>query len=145
MNISSEICNFAYDSTIYTCGNDILEIVMVLGNDLCKSLEWLTYNGMAVNPNQFQLTLFGLKWKQKLRININGVEVLAKKFVKPLGVEIDNELKFVRLVEALYLKVNKKTSLFARLNIYISREQALSISNVVILSNFNHCPLIWLQ
>ena len=27
---------------------------------------------------------------------------------------------------------------------YISREQALSICNVVILSNFNYCPLIWL-
>ena len=26
----------------------------------------------------------------------------------------------------------------------ISREQALSICNVVILSNFNYCPLIWL-
>ena len=27
---------------------------------------------------------------------------------------------------------------------YISREQALTICNAVILSNFNYCPLIWL-
>ena len=33
---------------------------------------------------------------------------------------------------------------FARLNNYISREQALTVCNAVILSNFNYCPLIWL-
>ena len=41
-------------------------------------------------------------------------------------------------------KVNKKVSAFARLNNYISREQALTVCNAVILSNFNYCPLIWL-
>ena len=41
-NISSEICNFADDNTIYACGNDIHEIVIVLDNDLCKLLDWFT-------------------------------------------------------------------------------------------------------
>ena len=54
-NMSSEICNFADDNTIYACENDIYEIVMVLENDLCKLLEWFTWNGMIVNPNKFQL------------------------------------------------------------------------------------------
>ena len=38
----------------------------------------------------------------------------------------------------------KKVSAFARLNNYISREQALTVCNGGILSNFNYCPLIWL-
>ena len=41
-NMSSEICNFADDDTVYACGNDIYEIVIVLESDLCKLLEWLT-------------------------------------------------------------------------------------------------------
>ena len=97
---------------------------------------------MVVNPNKFQLMFLGLK--QMLRININGVKILAKKHVKLLGVEIDNKLKSDEHVEALCQKVNKKTSAFTRLNIYISREQTLSIFNVMILSNFNYCPLVWL-
>ena len=56
---------------------------------------------MVVSPNKFQLMFLGLKRKQKLRININGVKIPAKKHVKPLGVEIDNKLKFDRHVEAL--------------------------------------------
>ena len=39
-NMSSEICNFADDNTVYACGNDIHEIVMVLENDVRKLLEW---------------------------------------------------------------------------------------------------------
>ena len=66
------------------------------------------------------------------------------KSVKLLGIVIDNKLKFDKHVQTLCQKVNKKTRAFSRLNMYISREQALSICKVVILSNFNYCPLIWL-
>ena len=41
-------------------------------------------------------------------------------------------------------KVSKKTIVFARLNNYISREEALSICNVAVLSNFHYCPFTWL-
>ena len=76
--MSSEICNFADDNTIYTCGNDIHEIVMVLENDLCKLLERFTCNGVVVSPNKFQLIFLGLRQKQKLCINSNGVKILVK-------------------------------------------------------------------
>ena len=82
---------------------------------------------MVVNPNKFQLIFLGLKRNQKLHINTNGVKILAKKHVKFFRVEIDNKLAFDRHVEALCQKVNKKTSAFARLNMYNSRERALSI------------------
>ena len=71
--MSSGICNLAYDNAIYACGNDVHEIVLVLENDLCELLEWFTCNGIVMNPNKFQLMFLGLKQKQKLRININGV------------------------------------------------------------------------
>ena len=87
---------------------------MVLENDLCKLLEWFTYNGMTVNPKKF-LLFHGLKRKQKLRINNNGVEILAKKHAKLLVVEIDDKLKNDSHVEALTQKVNKKSSTFVKL------------------------------
>ena len=93
---------------------------MVLENDLYKLFNWFTCNDMVVNPNKFQLMLLRVKRKQRLRINMNGVEILAKKLVKLLGIEIDNKLKFDRHVKALCQKVDKKSSDFARLNMYIS-------------------------
>ena len=59
-----------------------------------------------------------------------------------LGVEIDSKLTFNKHIETLCSKVNKKVSAFARLNNYISREQALTVCDAVLLSNFNYCPLI---
>ena len=76
-NMNSEICNFADDNTNYACGSDLHEIVVILVNDLCKLREWFKYNGMVVNPKKFQLMSLGLKRKEKLRININGVKLLA--------------------------------------------------------------------
>ena len=59
--MSSKICNVADDNTIYACGNDIHEIVMVLENGCCKLLEWFRCNGIVVSPKNFQLMFLGLK------------------------------------------------------------------------------------
>lgn len=100
--MSSKICNFAHDSTIYARGNDIHEILMVLEYDLCRFLEWFICSGMVVNRDKSQLTFLKLKRQQELRININGVKMLAKKHVKLLGVETGSGLKFGRHLDVEY-------------------------------------------
>ena len=99
---------------------------------------------MVANPKKFQLMFLGLKGQRRLRLNINDNKLSATDHVKLLGIEVDNKLKFSKHVKKVMLKVNKKISAFSRLNMYISREQALTICNAVILSNFNYCSLIWL-
>ena len=78
------------------------------------------------------------------RVSTIMIMLLFTDFVKLLGIEADNKLKFNKNVKMLGSKVNKKISAFSRLNTYIAKEQVLKICNVVILSNFNYCPLIWL-
>ena len=99
---------------------------------------------MIANPTKFQFMFLGLKGQRRLRPNINDNKLSATDLVKLLGIEVDNKLKFNKQVKTLYSKVTKKISAFSRLNMYVSREQALTICNAVILSNFNYCPLIWL-
>ena len=102
--------------------------------------------GSALGPLLFNIfinDLFLLNMSSEI-CNFADDNTIYVKHVKLLGVEIDNKLKFDRHVEALYQKVNKKTRAFGRLNMYISREQAISICKVVILSNFNYCSSIWL-
>ena len=144
MRLDSKICNFADDNTIYSCGLDLHEIVTNLESDLSRLLEWFTNNGMVANPKKFQLMFLGLKEQRRLRLNINENKLSATDNVKLLGIEIGNQLKFSNHVKTLCSKVSKKISAFSGLNMYISREQAFTICNTVILSNFNYCPLIWL-
>ena len=105
----------------FSCGNELHEIVTALENDLRILLEWFKCNSMVVNPKKFQLMFLGLKRKQGLPLNIQGSKIVAKEHVKLLGIEIDNKLKFDKYVQTLCQKVNKKTSTFSRLNMYISR------------------------
>ena len=53
ISLDSEICNFADDNTIFSCGHELHEIVTVLENDLSILLEWFTCNDMVVNPKKF--------------------------------------------------------------------------------------------
>ena len=140
MRLDFEICNFADDNTIYSCGLDLHEIVTNLKSDFSRLFEWCTNIEMVANPKKFQLMFLGLKGKRRLRLNINENKLSETDHVKLLGIEIDNKLKFSNHVKTLCSKVNKKISAFSRLNTYISREHALTLCNAVILSNFNILP-----
>lgn len=144
MNLESEICNFADDNTIFACGNTIQEIVIKLENDLGLLLDWFSKNGMIANPEKFQIMFLGLHNERGLRLNIEGKKIPATKAVKLLGIQIDNQLKLDKHIQGLCSKVNQKVSAFARLNTYLSLDQATKICNAIILSNFNYCPLVWL-
>ena len=122
ISLDSKICNFADDNNIFSCGNELHEMVSVLDNDLSILLEWFKCNGMVVKPKKYQLMFLGLKWKQGLRLNIQGSKIVAKEHVKLFGIEVNNKLKFDRHVQTLCQKVNKNTCAFSRLYMYISRE-----------------------
>ena len=144
MELNSDICNFADDNTVYSCGTSISEITTNLENDLNTLLNWFYANGMVANPDKFQLMFLGLHEKHKLRLNIEGVKISATKNVKILGIEIDNQLRFNKHVKTLCDKTNRKISAFRRLNMYLSREQAMKLCSTVIISSFNYCPLVWM-
>jgi len=144
INLDSEICNFADDNTLYSCGHDLQEIVTNLEHDLCKLLEWFRNNGMVVNPRKVQLMFLGMKINRRLRLNIARKKIKAIDYVKLLGIEIDSKLMFRKHVETLCCKVNKKITAFFRLNNFISTKQSQATYNAVIISNFNYCPLIWM-
>ena len=144
MSLESEICNFADDNTIFACGNTIQEIVIKLENDLGLLLDWFSKNGMIANPEKFQIMFLGLSDQRCLCLNIEGKKLPATDTVKLLGIQIDNKLKLNKHIHELCSKVNQKVSAFARLNTYLSPDQATKICDTIILSNFNYCPLVWL-
>ena len=87
INSDPEICNFADDNNLYSCGHDLQEIVTKLENDLYKLLECLRNNGMVVKPREFQLMFLGMKTNRRLRLNIAGKKINATDYVKLLGIK----------------------------------------------------------
>ena len=104
MRLDSDICIFADDNTIYSCGIDLHEIVTNLESYLSRLMEWFTNNGMVANPTKFQLMFLGFKGQRSLRLNINDNKLPATDHVKLLGIKIDNKLKFNKQVKTLCSK-----------------------------------------
>ena len=142
--MESGICNFAEDTTIYACDTSIEAVIITLESDLHRMLQWFNDNGMKANPSKFQIMFLGQEDMSKLCLNITGLLIPSSKQVKFLGVNIDNSLKFDAHIKELCRKVNQKVHAFGRLRPVLGEQKAKLLFNSVIMSNFSHCPLIWL-
>ena len=82
--------------------------------------------------------LLGLKDERCLRLNIEGKKLPATDTMRLLGIQIYNNLKLNK--DRLCSKVNQKVSALARLNTYLSPDQATKICNTINLSNSITAP-----
>jgi hypothetical protein len=57
----TEICNFADDNTIYSCGHDLSLLVNHIIHDMKIVLKWFTINSLKANPDKFQFMVLGTK------------------------------------------------------------------------------------
>ena len=49
----SEICNFADDNTVYSCGKDLAKIKEDLICTMKNVLKWLIFNSLKASPGKF--------------------------------------------------------------------------------------------
>ena len=54
IEMESDVCNFADDTTIYACDTSIETVITRLDSELNRILQWLTDNGMKANPSSFK-------------------------------------------------------------------------------------------
>ena len=70
---------------------------------------------------------------------------MGNKNVKLLGVNIDPELKFNDHVSNIYKKACRKLTALQRLTKILTLQQRKTLMKSLIDSQFNYCPLIWMQ
>ena len=144
MNFDCDICNFADDITLYLCRPSIDVVITEVENTLMTILTWFDQNRMAANIARFRMMFLGKNVHTKFHLNVNGKIVLEDEQVKPLGVTIDNNLKFNSHIKENCGKVYQKTSALSRLRGYISEKKANLLLNTVVKSNLQYYSLIWL-
>ena len=71
----SDICNFADDNTLYSCGKRLTEIKENFVSDTKSILSWFRLNSLKANPGKFQFLILGdkshIKDKLKLKLVIS--------------------------------------------------------------------------
>ena len=90
----SEICNFADDNTVYSCGKELAKIKEDLICTMKNVLKWLMLNSLKADAGKFQFMILGDKTCYKHILKINSTCVQSSDAVTLLGVMIHKNLTF---------------------------------------------------
>ena len=55
----TDVCNYADDSTFYTCDKDLKSLIQPLEHDSLIAIEWFDSNYMKLNSKKCHLATFG--------------------------------------------------------------------------------------
>ena len=140
----SEIFNFANDDTMYSCDRNLLGIKENLIFDAKNILFWFGTNPLKANARKFQFMILNQKHHRRWRMVINSITVKERNEVISLGITIDNKLVFKKHIESLCRTAQYKLHALTRIREYLTLDKAILLGNMVINSQFNYAPLIWM-
>ena len=96
---------------------------------------------MKANPEKSDLLLSS---KTPKKAYFCGVLIESSSTEKLLGIQIDSDLTFEEHISSICNKKDKKINVLGRLVNYISFDKCRMVMKVMIESQFNYCPLIWM-
>ena len=137
-----EICNFADDNSLYSCGMNLDNIFSNLIQDMENVYEWFVYNSMKVNPDKFQFIILGNTGSHILKIG--DITIKSASSVTLLGITIDSKLNFKEHINNIVKKAYYKLYALRRLRKFLTLEKAKILACSMIESQFAYCPLIWI-
>ena len=140
----SDICNYADDTTIYSCDKNLDNITHKLENDCNVALQWFADNFMKLNADKCHLLVLGQRCDDPVSVKIGNTDVVNSSEGKLLGVHIDSKLSFDRHVSKLCQKASNKLYALARISPYMNQNKLRYLMKAFITSQFQYCPLIWM-
>ena len=112
---SSYFANYTDDTTPYTVGSNITEVLTNLSCHAQKLFTWFANNQMKANYDKCHLFL---STQESTSVQVENFTIKSCKAKKLLGINIDNKLKFDFHVESIYQKANRKLNALGRVRNY---------------------------
>ena len=140
----TELCNYADDTTIYTCDMHLENVISRLENDSQIIIEWFANNYMKLNEDKCHFMVFGVKTDEDIRINIGNCTVKNSHEEKLLGVLIDANLSFEKHVSNICRKAGNKLFALSRMSAYLGTDKLRLLMKAFVTSQFQYCPLVWM-
>ena len=100
-------------------------------------------NYMKLNADKCHLLISGNKNEQKWA-KLDRDIVWKSDDVKPLGITLDNNLKFDKHVSNICSEANRKLSTLTRVANFLPFKKRRILFKAFIESQFKYCPLVWM-
>ena len=139
-----DICNYADDTTIYTCDKNLRDITHRPEHDCSVALEWFSNNFMKLNADKCHLLVLEQRSDDPVTVRIGNSEVVNSSEEKLLGFQIDNKLSFDNHVSKLCEKASNRLYALALISSYMDQSKLRALMRAFIISQFQYCPLIWM-
>ena len=140
----TDLHNFADDNTITAVCDQLADLTKILETEGELSVGWFRENGVVVNSDKFQAIILNRKKAQAAhKLIIDNKEIITTNSVKLLGINIDDQLRSNEHISTLCSKAAMQLNALVRLQKYMGKSEKEAIINSCILSNFNHCLLVW--
>ena len=141
----TEVCNFADDTTIYSCSPSFKEATLKLSIDTHLILNWFRINSMVANSGKFQNIFLGSNIdNNKIKLITENKRVKSRGEVKLLRITIDIKLSLSTDMEHLCSTSSNRLRVLARICKFLLFELSKRLSEAYIISTFRYCLLIWM-
>ena len=141
---NSDICNYAYDTTIYACDKNLENITHNLENDCNVALEWFSNSFIKVNGDKCNILVIGQRCADAVAVKFGSSEVVNSSEEKLLRVHIDSNLFFDHHVSKHCQNASNKLYVLARISPYMDHSKLRISMRAIITSQSQYCPLVWM-
>ena len=97
----SDICNFADDNTLHSCGANLKTKLDNLEHDARKLLNWFKINSMKANPEKVQFMILIKISYQPQKPSVNTFTIDESNGMELLGMIVDKGLSFSKHINKL--------------------------------------------
>ena len=125
------------------------ETIEAVSNKLAKLIEklvnWVKYNGLALNLKKTKYMIFSRSRNIDLPspIVVDKIRIERKSETKFLGVIIDETLNWTRHVNTVLSKMSRYVGIMFKVKKYLPITARIQIYHSFVQSHLNYCSLVW--
>ena len=108
----TEICNYADDTTLYSCDYEVRNVITRLEQDANRLTAWSPENYMKLNEDKCHFIFFGAS-NERANIHVGEAQIEESGKEKLLGITLDKKLSF-KTMSKRYVKKLVKSFMLLR-------------------------------
>ena len=140
---NGEVCNFADDTTPYSCNNDLNILKSNLEADSSIAITWFKNNYMKLNTDKCKLIVAGKK-DHNVNIRVGESIIEESKEAPLLGIIVDRDLTFKNYLNKKIKKANSKIAAIKRNQHFLTFFQKKIVLSSFVHCHFSYAPLAWM-
>ena len=145
-----KVLSYADDTQLITTGKSKREVTAKLENLIQTAQNWYSQNTLKNNATKTEILIIGENKKDKkipayIEVTDDGktTKLSPSKYVKILGIYIDEELSWNQQIQAVRKKACNSIRNLHRVNQLIPLKHRILLYNSLVASHYNYCDTVW--